>query len=147
MGMGMNVLRMTREGLRACPPDVGSSGVPCPRLERRVVVRQTHGLLDLVLRQGLAVDEHPLHAAREVAFGYWGLSDERGHIRSASRPAALAAEDAAFLWSPRVAIVDVERINVTLAVRAERGREVRVWARPSWARTSARPWAWPWARH
>ena len=32
MGMGMNVLRMTREGLRACPPDVGSSGVPCPRL-------------------------------------------------------------------------------------------------------------------
>ena len=28
MGMGMLLLRMTREGLRACPPDVGSSGVP-----------------------------------------------------------------------------------------------------------------------
>ena len=32
MGMGMLVLRMTREGLRACPPDLGSSGVPCPRV-------------------------------------------------------------------------------------------------------------------
>ena len=42
MGMGMLVLRMTREGLRACPPDVGSSGVYLPARLGRWVVR--HGV-------------------------------------------------------------------------------------------------------